>query len=140
MGDPYPNFYSTAYAQLISTYKDLVNKVQTQNDQLDKQILQYNQDHSVDYKMSFYENQSIEYLKNIYMYLFYLYGFFVLILGFIFMFKGVFFKPYNITILITLLLFPFLIYPLEQFLYSIWIYIYSFLTDQAFSNIYLTHT
>ena len=91
-GDGPPNYYNTALAQLISTYTDLVNKVQTQNNNLDYDIKKYSQDHSVDYKKSFYENQSIEYLKGIYIYLFYIYFFLILTIIFILLLNGKLFK------------------------------------------------
>ena len=122
-GDPLPNYYNTALAQLISTYTDLVNKVQTQNQNIDKQIQQFSQDHSTDYKKSFYENQSTEYLKNIYIYLFYIYAFLVLIIFFILLFNGKLFDFYMILLIVFLVLFPFIIYPIDHFLYIFTIFL-----------------
>ena len=136
-GDPAPNYYNTALAQLISTYTDLVNKVQTQNNKLDQEIQQFSQAHSTDYTKSLYENQSAEYLKRIYIYLFYIYCFFVLIVIFIMIFNKKIFELNNILLAVFLILFPFIIYPFEQFVYSFIMYIYKFLTEQVFSNIYL---
>jgi len=136
-GDPQPNYYNTALAQLISTYTDLVNKVQTQNQNIDKQIQQYSQEHSTDYKKSFYENQSTEYLKNIYIYLFYIYALFILIIIFILVFNGKLTDFYMILLVVGLIVFPFIIYPIEQFLYTFFKYIYDFFTEQVFSNVYM---
>jgi len=138
-GDPAPNYYNTALAQLISTYTDLVNKVQVQNEELDKEIEGYSQEHSTDYTKSFYENQSIEYLKNIYVYLFYIYFFFVLIVIFIMIFKNTIFEMNNSILVIVLILLPFIIYPIEQFIYSFVLYIYKFFTDQVFTNVYTSN-
>ena len=136
-GDPAPNYYNTALSQLISTYTDLVNKVQTQNNQLDQEIQKFSQAHSTDYTKSLYENQSAEYLKSIYVYLFYIYCFFVLIVIFIMIFNKKIFELNNILLAVFLVLFPFIIYPFEQFVYSFIMYIYKFLTEQVFSNTYL---
>jgi hypothetical protein len=137
-GDPNPNYYNTALAQLISTYTDLVNKVQTQNNNIDQETQKFSQDHSTDYKKSFYENQSIEYLQNIYIYLFYIYLFFVLIIIFILIFNGKIYNFNMLALVVGLIIFPFYIYPLEQLLYLFFMYIYNFLTEQVFPNVYIT--
>ena len=137
-GDGAPNYYNTALAQLISTYTDLVNKVKNQNNNLDYDIQKYSQDHSVDYKKSFYENQSIDYLKSIYIYLFYIYFFLILIIIFILLLNGKLFKIDMALMTILLICFPFLIFPLEQFIYSIFLYFYDFFTESVFSNVYIT--
>lgn len=136
-GDPAPNFYNTALAQLISTYTDLVDKVQTQNYNLNYEIEKYSQDHSVDYKKSFYENQSIDYLKSIYIYLFYIYFFLICIIIFILALNGKLYKMDMIALACGLIIFPFIIYPLEQFVYSLLLYIYNFFTEQVFTNVYM---
>ena len=137
-GDGPPNYYNTALAQLISTYTDLVNKVQIQNNNLDYDIKKYSQDHSVDYKKSFYENQSIENLKSIYIYLFYIYFFLIFTIIFILLLNRKIFKIDMIILTIVLIVFPFFIYPLEQFIYSIFLYFYDFFTESIFSNVYIT--
>jgi len=136
-GDPAPNYYNTALAQLISTYTDLVNKVQTQNNNLDYDIKNYSQDHSADYKKSFYENQSIEYLKSIYVYLFYIYYFLIAIIIFILVLNRKIYKLDMILLALGLVIFPFIVYPLEQFIYSLLLYIYNFFTEQIFTNVYI---
>jgi t-SNARE complex subunit (syntaxin) len=109
-GDPYPNYYYTAIVQLISTYTDLVNKVQTQNENIDDETQQFAQDHSTDYKKTFYENQSIEYLQSIYIYLFYIYLFFVLIIIFILVFNQKIYNFNMLALVLLLILFPFYFY------------------------------
>lgn len=136
-GDPAPNYYNTALAQLISTYTDLVNKVNTQNYNLDYNIKKYSQDHSVDYKKSFYENQSIEYLISIYKYLFFFYFFLICIILFILGLNGKLYKLDSILLAAGLLIFPFIVYPVEQFIYSMYLYIYKYFTEQVFTNVYL---
>ena len=136
-GDPSPNYYDTALSQLISTYTDLVNKVQTQNNKLDQEIQNFSQMHSTDYTKSLYENQSTVYLNNIYVYLFYIYAFLTLIVIFIMIFKKKIMEI-NYTILaILLILFPFFIYPVEKFIYSFFLYIYKIFTGQVFTNVYI---
>ena len=136
-GDPSPNYYSTALAQLISTYTDLVNKVQTQNNELDKEIQNFSQMHSTDYTKSLYENQSTEYLNNIYIYLFYIYAFLTLIVIFIMIFKKKIMEINYAILAILLILFPFFIYPVEKFIYSFLVYIYKIFTGQVFTNVYI---
>jgi len=137
-GDPSPNYYNTAITQLITTYTDLVYKVKTQNDNIDEEIQKFTQDHSTDYKKTFYENQSIDYLQNVYVYLFYVYLFFVLIVIFILVFNGEIYKMNMLALVLLLILFPFYIYPIEQLLYLFFMYIYNFFTEKVFPNVYIT--
>jgi len=122
---------------LLATYSDLVNKVIDQNNKIDEQIEKYQQQHSTDYKKSVYEMESTESLQVIYNYLFYVYYFVVLILFFYIMMNGALFKPMNIGIVVLLLLFPFIILPIETFVADIFRYFYSFFTQNVYSNVYL---
>ena len=134
-GDPDPNFYQTAYGQLISSYGDLVKKVMDQNDKIDEQISEYENIHSTDYQKSVYESGSTEYLHTIYVYLFYIYYAIVLIVVLFGLYKGAFSfaAPFTLLVTLCLIIFPFVIYYIEQQIYSFLLYIWSLLTD----NVYL---
>lgn len=140
LGDPDPNYYQTAYGQLISSYGDLVKKVLDQNDKIDRQIIEYEQLHSSDYQKSIYENESTYNLTIVYNYLFYIYYIVLLILFIYGAFKGIysFNNPLQILFLIFLIIFPYVIYPIEELVYALFKYIWSFFTESVYSNIYLS--
>jgi len=140
LGDPDPNYYQTAYGQLISSYGDLVKKVLDQNDKIDRQIIEYEKLHSSDYQKSIYENESTYNLTIVYNYLFYVY-YIVLLIVFIYgAFKGIYSlkNPLQLLLLIFLIIFPYVIYPIEEFFYFLFKYIWSFFTESVYSNIYLS--
>jgi hypothetical protein len=139
-GDPDPNYYETAYGQLISSYGDLVKKVLDQNNKIDEQIQEYEKMHSSDYQKSIYENQSTYNLHVVYNYLFYTY-YLCLVIVFIYgFFKGAwsFAKPEKLIMFMILLVFPYVIYPIEKFVYMLGLYVWSFFTDNVYSNVYIT--
>ena len=139
-GDPDPNFYQTAYAQLISSYGDLVKKVMDQNDKIDEQITEYEQIHSTDYQKSVYESGSIQYLHTIYIYMFWIY---YIVIGLVILYglyKGAFSfaPPFNLVIVLFMVVFPFVIYSIEQLFYLLGKYIWDFFTENVYSNVYLS--
>ena len=139
VGDPYPNYYETAYAQLISSYGDLVKKVMDQNTKLEEQMVEYTNLHSTDYQKSIYENESTAYLKNTYTTMLYIFYFVVgitLIYGF---YKGVFSlkTPGYLMLMVFLIVFPYIIFTIESILYSLIKYVWDILTENVFPNVYL---
>lgn len=139
-GDPDPNYYAVAHGQLLASYSDLLKKVQDQNAKLDEQIKRKSQDHSTDYKKAFYENESAEYLRTIYTYLLYIYIFFAVIVIMLMIFTGQIIQPRMLILAILLILFPYFIYPLENILYTTFMWIYSLIMDKVFKNPYLSTT
>jgi hypothetical protein len=124
--------YDTIHDILLSSYSDLIQKVNNENDDIDKQTANYQQQHSVDYKKSVYESESTEYLHSIYNYLFYIYYFIVLILFFYMVMNNVFFNINNFIIINILFFFPFIIVPIENFLMYIFRYLASFFQQDVY--------
>jgi len=116
MGDQNAEFstYDTIHDLLLSSYSDLIQKVNDENKQIDDQIKNYKQDHSIDYKKSEYESESTATLQMVYNYLFYIYYFIVLILFFYMVMNGVFFDITNFIVINILFFFPFIILPIEN--------------------------
>lgn len=138
-GDPYPNYYETAYAQLISSYGDLVKKVMDQNLKLEEQMADYDNQHSTDYQKSVYEIESIDQLKKIYGTMFYVFYAFVGITILYGLYKGVFSlkTPAYLIAVIFLLIFPFVVYSLEEIGYSIIKYVWDLVNENVYSNVFL---
>jgi len=138
-GDPNPNYYETAYAQLISSYGDLVKKVMDQNLKLEQQMADYDNQHSTDYQKSVYENESTEKIKKVYGTMFYVFYAFVGITILYGLYKGVFSlkTPAYLIAVIFLLIFPFVIYSVEEIGYSIIKYVWDLVTENVYSNVYL---
>jgi hypothetical protein len=116
MGDQNAEFstYNTIHDLLLSSYSDLIQKANDENNQISEQIKNYKQDHSIDYKKSEYESESTASLQMIYNYLFYIYYFIVLILFFYMVMNGVFFDITNFIVINILFFFPFIILPIEN--------------------------
>ena len=125
--------YNTIHDVLLSSYSDLIQKVNDENKQIDDQIKNYEQDHSVDYKKSEYESESTATLQMVYNYLFYIYYFIVLILFFYMVMNGVFFNIANLIVIHILFFFPFIILPIENGI----VYVFRYLASLFTSDVYL---
>lgn len=135
----YQSLYDTIHGHLKSTYTDLVSKVNSQNTLLDRQIQETNTEQSTAFTEGEYENQSTNLVKNILKYTTYL--FFIVAVMFLF----VLYSKYptipwyiKILILLTIGLYPYWILYLENILYKIFSYIYSFIMLKVVKNVYIT--
>jgi hypothetical protein len=132
MGDVHLSDSKTIRDVLMSSYSDLVQKVNQQNDEIDAQTNMYQQQHSTDYKKSVYESESTAYLQIWYNYLFYIYYFIVLILFFYILMNGTLLETKHIIIIVVLFLFPFFIGPLEEVVLYIFSYVASFFAQDIY--------
>ena len=126
--------YNTIHDILLTSYSDLIQKVNEENDEIDKNINNYEQQHSIDYKKSEYEYESTANLQIIYNYLFYIYYFIAFIFSSYLLMKYGLFKIHILLIIPLVLFFPFLIIPVENFLKNVGVYIYSLLTQNVFQT------
>ena len=124
--------YNTIHDILLTSYSDLIQKVNEENDEIDKHIKNYEQHHSIDYKKSEYEYEYTATLQMVYNYLFYIYYFIVLILFFYMVMNGVFLNPTNFIVIHILFFLPFLILPIENMIAYVFRYLASFFTTDVY--------
>lgn len=126
----------------LAEITDLTSKVDAQNKQIDKQTRDnYNKTNKVTNIRTQYGAAEIEKIKSQNYFLFIIYYIIVIIFSIILFFM----KPdtiyLNITIIILMLVYPFFIYQIENFLLFIIYWFYSLITGNILtSNIYLTHS
>jgi hypothetical protein len=122
--------------QVLNNYQTLFDKVNKENIKIAATYNLSNNNNSVNSQKSKYLNQSNQILQKIYTYLFWIYLVLAVVL------VGVLFVFSNVSIYLkgglslVFLLFPFYIYFLETFFYSVFDYAYSLLSSSVYSSNY----
>ena len=94
---------------------------------------------NTNYQKSNYQMQTVQWILGIYKYLFWIYiAVAAGLSGCIYMYTS-YNKYIKVLLAILLILFPFYILKLEQFIYSILTFIYSLFTSTIYTNVYLNH-
>jgi hypothetical protein len=111
-----------------------LSKIDTFNSQLEDKLRDINP--NTNYQKSNYQHQTIQWLLSIYTYLFWIYiAVGIGLSGCIFLYT-----PFNnytkIFFILLILLFPYYILKVEQYLYSVLSFIYSLLTSTIYTNVY----
>lgn len=122
--------------QVLSNYTMLLDKVKKENTQLANSFDYMKNQSSADGQKSKYVNQSTQILEKIYNVLFWIY--LVVAVGLsvvIYMYskQGIYMKVFFILLV---LLFPYYIYPLENFVFEIMRYLYSLMLSVVYVNNY----
>ena len=122
--------------QVLSNYTMLLDKVKKENTQLANTFDYMKNQSSADGQKSKYVNQSTQILEKIYNVLFWIY--LVVAVGLsvvIYMYskQGIYMKVFFILLV---LLFPYYIYPLENFVFEIMRYLYSLMLSVVYVNNY----
>jgi hypothetical protein len=122
--------------QVLTNYKMLLDKVTKENIQLANSFDYMKNESSADGQKSKYVNQSTQILEEIYNVLFWIY--LVVAVGLsvvIYMYskQGIYMKVFFILLV---LLFPYYIYPLENFVFEIMRYLYSLVLSVVYVNNY----
>ena len=118
--------------------EDLYHQIKQQNDGLTKNIITNSENNSINVKFTNYELAEISRIQSINSYLFILFYLVAIFLSYII----ITYNPLNgyikMVIIIFILIFPFVIYTFEYFVYYILSYLYSLLTFTPFNSIYLS--
>jgi len=94
---------------------------------------------STNYQKSNYQMQTVQWLLSIYKYLFWIYiAVTAGLAGCIYQYTT-YNKYIKVLLAALLLLFPFYILKVEQFIYSILTFIYSIFTSTIYTNVYFNH-
>jgi len=122
--------------QVLTNYTMLLDKVKKENIQLANSFDYMKNESSADGQKSKYVNQSTQMLEKIYNVLFWIY--LVVAVGLsvvIYMYskQGIYMKVFFILLV---LLFPYYIYPLENFVFEIMRYLYSLVLSVVYVNNY----
>jgi len=122
--------------QVLTNYKMLLSKVTKENEQLANSFDYMKNESSADGQKSKYVNQSTQILEKIYNVLFWIY--LVVAVGLsvvIYMYskQGIYMKVFFILLV---LIFPYYIYPLENFVFEIMRYLYSLVLSVVYVNNY----
>jgi hypothetical protein len=122
--------------QVLTNYTMLLDKVKKENEQLANSFDYMKNQSSADGQKSKYVNQSTQILEKIYNVLFWIY--LVVAVGLsvvIYMYskQGIYMKVFFILLV---LLFPYYIYPLENFVFEIMRYLYSLVLSVVYVNNY----
>jgi short subunit fatty acids transporter len=122
--------------QVLTNYTMLLDKVKKENKQLANSFDYMKNQSSADGQKSKYVNQSTQILEKIYNVLFWIY--LVVAVGLsvvIYMYskQGIYMKVFFILLV---LLFPYYIYPLENFVFEIMRYLYSLVLSVVYVNNY----
>jgi len=122
--------------QVLTNYTMLLDKVKKENIQLANSFDYMKNESSADGQKSKYVNQSTQMLEEIYNVLFWIY--LVVAVGLsvvIYMYskQGIYMKVFFILLV---LLFPYYIYPLENFVFEIMRYLYSLVLSVVYVNNY----
>ena len=121
--------------QISNNYTTLYNKVQSENDRIQKTHDKIKNEHSADSQKSKYVELSEIILKKVYMYSFVIYMILSLVLCVL-----IYYKPFSFTIKIVLVIiilgFPFYIFFLENVIYKISMYLYNFALSTVYTNGY----
>jgi hypothetical protein len=122
--------------QVLTNYTMLLDKVKKENIQLANSFDYMKNESSADGQKSKYVNQSTQILEKIYNVLFWIY--LVVAVGLsvvIYMYskQGIYMKVFFILLV---LLFPYYIYPLENFVFEIMRYLYSLVLSVVYVNNY----
>jgi short subunit fatty acids transporter len=122
--------------QVLTNYTMLLDKVKKENTQLANSFDYMKNQSSADGQKSKYVNQSTQILEKIYNVLFWIY--LVVAVGLsvvIYMYskQGIYMKVFFILLV---LLFPYYIYPLENFVFEIMRYLYSLMLSVVYVNNY----
>lgn len=122
--------------QVLTNYTMLLDKVRKENIQLENTFDYMKNQSSADGQKSKYVNQSTQILEKIYNVLFWIY--LVVAVGLsvvIYMYskQGIYMKVFFILLV---LLFPYYIYPLENFVFEIMRYLYSLVLSVVYVNNY----
>jgi hypothetical protein len=122
--------------QVLNNYTMLLDKVTKENEQLANSFDYMKNQSSADGQKSKYVNQSTQILEKIYNVLFWIY--LVVAVGLsvvIYMYskQGIYMKVFFILLV---LLFPYYIYPLENFVFEIMRYLYSLVLSVVYVNNY----
>jgi hypothetical protein len=116
-----------------SDYIMMYNTVLAENKAIDKTVQQMKEANSTDDSKFIYENEELYKLIFINNVLFYVYYLLVIVGVFIFLRKNM--NLYiKITSLILIILYPFLIYPIENIIYICVSFVYSFLTGNVYAK------
>lgn len=115
--------------QVLSTYQALLDKATTENEMIKKSYPGL----SVAGQKSVYVNQSTETLTTINTWLFWIYIVIGAILSIVVVIKP-FSIPFKVAMVIIIIGFPFYIYPAEELIYAISMYIYSILLSVVYNN------
>ena len=118
--------------------EDLYHQIKQQNEGLTKNIITNSENNSINVKFTNYELAEISRIQTINSYLFILFYLVAIFLSYII----ITYNPLNgyikMVIVIFILIFPFVIYSFEYFIYYILSYLYSLLTFTPFNSIYLS--
>ena len=121
--------------QILNNYTTLYNKVQSENDRIQKTYDKIKNEHSADSQKSKYVELSEIILKKVYMYSFVIYMILSLVLCVL-----IYYKPFSLTIKIVLVIvilgFPFYIFFLENVIYQISMYLYNIMVSTVYTNGY----
>lgn len=94
---------------------------------------------STNYQKSNYQMQTVQWILSIYKYLFWIYIIVAIgLAGCIYQYTS-YNKYIKILLAAIIILFPFYILKLEQFIYSILTFIYSIFTSTIYTNVYFNH-
>jgi len=119
-----------------NSYKTYQN-IKLQNDMLKNQIDKISNIYSADNQRAIYQTTNLEYQTTIYSYLLIAYYLLLVILIFLFYFdiKNVS-RIVKVGIIIAIILYPWVIYLFEKFIYFIFAYLYSIVNGNVFFNDY----
>lgn len=118
---------------IISNYFTLFTTVSNENDTLETNVKKLNEYYSTDDQKVNYEELQIQWFNTIKNYLYFTYYTLVLTLAILLIIKNTkYTKVYKFTIILCLVVFPFIIAPIEIIIYNIITYIWSFLKIRAY--------
>lgn len=134
----YQENYNVVHDQLVGSYKDLILKVNDQNELIDTTSQRIVESQSTNFRKSDYENSDTQKLMNIYTYIFWIYYIGVIA----FSIYLVFFLNYSmgikgITISVFVLL-PWLLHYTEVIVYNVSMWLYSIAMSKIYSNVYMS--
>ena len=122
--------------QVLTNYRMLLDKVTKENKQLANSFDYMKNQSSADGQKSKYVNQSTQILEKIYNVLFWIYlvvAFGLSVVIYMYSKQGIYMKVFFILLV---LLFPYYIYPLENFVFEIMRYLYSLVLSVVYVNNY----
>ena len=122
--------------QVLTNYRMLLDKVTKENKQLANSFDYMKNQSSADGQKSKYVNQSTQILEKIYNVLFWIYlvvAFGLSVVIYMYSKQGIYMKVFFILLV---LLFPYYIYPLENFVFEIMRYLYSLMLSVVYVNNY----
>lgn len=116
--------------------QDTYNEIQNQNQQIQDQIDSLTQSYSLYDQKSYYQSQDIYRLYTVNWYLIIIYYVTVVFLIYFIYEYSKYSIFLNIIILVLLFAFPFIILPVERFIWDISEFIYNLIIGKVYSNVY----